>query len=48
MCAFQRIGKDERDGMVFKEFYTRKGYIKYHINRMAWERKNIFGKAVSA
>ncbi|MDA8566541.1 class I SAM-dependent methyltransferase [Schleiferiaceae bacterium] len=46
MCAFQRIGKDERDGMVFKEFYTRKGYVKYHINRMAWERKNLFGKAV--
>ncbi|MAZ97459.1 MAG: hypothetical protein CMP53_08060 [Flavobacteriales bacterium] len=46
MCAFQRIGQDKRDGMVFNEFFTRKGYIKYHINRMAWERKTVFGKTV--
>lgn len=46
MCAFKRVGTDQRDGMVFSEFHTRKGYLKYHINRISWERKTPLGKAI--
>lgn len=48
MAAFQKVGPDTRDGMVFSEFYTRKGYLKYHINRLAWENKSPLGKAINA
>jgi predicted O-methyltransferase YrrM len=47
MTAFQRIGDDERDGMVFQEFYTTRGMIKYHLNRMAWENKTLIGKLIN-
>ena len=46
MCAFQRVNKDSRDGMAFNEFYNRQGYLKYHINRLSWERKTVLGKSI--
>jgi len=46
MCAFQRIDKDSRDGMAFKEFYNLQGYLKYHVNRLSWERKTIIGRSI--
>ncbi len=48
MAAFEKIGTDTRDGMVFSEFYTRKGYMKYHINRLAWENKGPLGKLINS
>ncbi len=46
MVAFKRIDVDRRDGMVFREFYTYKGWLKYHINRLAWENRTWLGKAI--
>ena len=46
MGAFQRVDKDSRDGMAFNEFYNRQGYLKYHINRLSWERKTVLGKSI--
>ena len=46
MCAFQRVDIDSRDGMSFNEFYNRQGYLKYHINRLSWERKTVLGRLI--
>lgn len=46
LSAFQKVGEDLRDGMAFKEFYTPKGVLKYHINRLAWENKTVIGKTI--
>lgn len=31
ICIFQKIDEDNRDGMVFKEFYTLKSYFAYKL-----------------
>lgn len=46
MAGFKRIDVDRRDGMVFREFYTYKGWLKYHINRLAWENQTVLGKVI--
>ena len=46
LFAFKKISEDQRDGMFFREFYTRKGFLKYHLNRLAWEDKTVFGKLI--
>ncbi|MDG1186270.1 MAG: class I SAM-dependent methyltransferase [Schleiferiaceae bacterium] len=42
--GFKKVSDDYRDGMYFREFYTRKGFLKYHINRLAWENDTLTGK----
>ncbi|MDX5404142.1 MAG: class I SAM-dependent methyltransferase [Bacteroidota bacterium] len=46
MVGFRKIKEDQRDGMVFNEFYSTKGFLRYHINRMSYERKTFLGKAI--
>jgi hypothetical protein len=46
MCAFQKVDNDRRDGMAFNEFYNYQGYLKYHINRLSWERKTVLGRSI--
>lgn len=47
MSGFRKIGNDNRDGMVFSEFYTTKNFFRFHINRLAWENKTIAGKLIN-
>ena len=44
--GFKKVSIDTRDGMYFREFYTNKGFIKYHINRLSWENKTNLGKLI--
>ena len=47
LFAFKKRGNDTRDGMHFKEFYSTRGFFKFHINRLAWENKTLLGRLVN-
>lgn len=47
LFGFRKTGNDRRDGMHFKEFYSAKGFLKYHVNRLAWENKTPLGRAIN-
>jgi len=48
MTAFRKIGSDERDGMHFREFYSSRSLIRFHINRLAWENDTYIGKLINS
>lgn len=47
LFGFRKIGNDRRDGMHFKEFYSAIGFLKYHVNRLAWENNTPLGRAIN-